>query len=622
MINKIINANPSPYPQTNTSEINAVTTLCHILDKGRIKPALNALDKIPNVDGHIEIVNENQQPLGKIEVQVKFLPSKKNDKPKHQCEIQFLAYCEDSILPVFLIVVEPTGEKAYWIHISKNYLKTITNKIKGKTVNIDLPIENIITKFDNSYIQTWINILNDYKTRIINFDVISDQLDDMKIAHKKLKKLTNPALGIDRDYFKEIHYFLDYYNNLLENDFFIIKEIFYEKCWKIGIAYSIYADLVLSYSLFPISHTTNDIQIKEINRDKEEKLKNIINYVSHNSTNPIKHQPIEYAYKYIIQDLRKIVDNRLLLPLNKYVANEYIIAFIDTYSEITGLESNLDIYKIEDVKFALNTFIPLICEEYLKDDNDPLHGIFNIDHLIFNVSPEEILKLVAIVNTRLLKFKNLSANNIDISATEISLQYLYELIYNLENSDEIIVSRIYPLKKYPQSDFYFNWQVYNEMDIKNIMDIIFKNLPKLYDHFVSEYFPQIKEQISFFSYFDRLIVNVEIKENTKDFKDQPGIELIYLKNLNSYDNNQTIDVHVGIDNIPLSLRDTYLLEDRIVTINDDKYKIIAASSSSLKNIFYEAPMQQYIYHTLQNRLEHYLEPFHNGSSTLFKFTSY
>lgn len=620
MKNKIIKSDPAPYPETNTSELNAVIALCHILDKSRIKPSLSTLDKIPNVDGHIEIVNQNQQPIGKIEVQVKFLPLKKRDKPKHQCEIQFLSYCEHSILPVFLIVVDPTGEKAYWIHISINYLKNIKNKIKGQTVNIDLPAENVITKFDSSYIPLWINILSDYKTRLIDFDRINAELENMKVANKKLKKLTNPALGIERPYFKEIHFFLDYYNNLLENDFIVIKEIFYEKCWKIGMAYSIYSDLVLSYSLFPISYTTNDIQIKEINRNEEEELKNVINYVNHNTANPIKNTPIEYAYHYIIKDLKKIVDNRLLLPINKYVANEYIIAFIDSYSELTGLEKNLDYYSLEDVMFALDIFIPLIGEEYLRDNKNSFDRIFNIDHFIWNVSPAELSKLIKKVNKKFKENNNLSSN-ISISSTDFNLQYLRELILYLEKFNELSIRRIYPLKKYPDSDSYFKWQVYSETEIKNVMDVLFENLPKLYNDFVSEYFPQIKKQISFFSYFDRLVINVVVKENATDFKDQPGIEFIYLENLSNY-SDQKIDLHVGIDNIPLTLRDTYLLTDRIVTIADQKYKIIGSSSSSLKNIFNEIPMNDYLYCTLQNRLEQYLKPFHTGSSTLFKFISY
>lgn len=620
MKNKIIKSDPAPYPETNTSELNAVITLCHILDKSRIKPSLSTLDKIPNVDGHIEIVDETQQPIGKIEVQVKFLPLLKKDQPKHQCEIQFLSYCEHSILPVFLIVVDPAGEKAYWIHISLSYLKKIRSKIKGKTINVDLPAENIITKFDSSYIPLWINILSDYKTRLIDFDRVSVELENMKIANKKLKKLANPALGIEKPYFKEIHFFLDYYNNLLENDFIVIKEIFYEQCWKIGMAYSIYSDLVLSYSLFPISYTTNDIQIKEINRNEEEELKNVINYVNHSTANPIKNKPIEYAYHYIIKDLKKIVDNRLLLPINKYVANEYIIAFIDSYSELTGLEKNLDYYSLEDVMFALDTFIPLVGEEYLHDNKNSFDRIFNIDHFVWNVTSVEVSKLIKKVNKKFKGNTNVSSN-ISISSTDFNLQYLRELILYLEKFNELIVRRIYPLKKYPESDFYFKWQVYSEMELKNVMDVVFENLPKLYNDFVSEYFPQIKKQISFFSYFDRLVINVVVKENATDFKNQPGIEFIYLENLSHY-SDQKIDLHVGIDNISLTLRDIYLLTDRIVTIADQKYKIIGSSSSFLKNIFNEIPMNDYLYRTLQNRLEHYLNPFHGGSSTLFKFVSY
>lgn len=54
---KIINSDPAPYPTTNTSELNAVLTFLTILDRDRVKPDAKFLDKVPNTDGTIELVN-------------------------------------------------------------------------------------------------------------------------------------------------------------------------------------------------------------------------------------------------------------------------------------------------------------------------------------------------------------------------------------------------------------------------------------------------------------------------------------------------------------------------------------------------------------------------------------
>lgn len=615
MHKKIINADSAPYPKTSTTEMSAVAALVHILDKSRIKPALNVLDKVPNVDGYIEVVNINQKPLGKLEVQVKFLHESKASKPRHQCELQFLAYCEDNILPVLLIVVDPVAEQAYWIHISRKFLYSIQNKIKANTINIDIPKTNVITKSQVSYIPLWIDIINDYKTRLINFDIVADQLDNMKSEHEKLKKLTNPALGIKREYFKEIHFFLDCYNYLLEKDFIIIKEIFYPDCWKIGIAYSHYSDDTLSYSFYPVNYTTNDIQIKEINPRASDRLKNAINYISHNTTNPIRYAPEKYAYKYIIENLKKIIDSRMLLPINKYVASEYIIAFLDKYYEFTGLKRS-DAYKIEDIKYALNIYIPLICKEYLQNADELKDKTFDIDYFRWHVFPQEIKKLTKKVQKRINENKNLEST-VRISSTEFNLQYVWELLNHLKNINEITIQRLYPMKVFPKNKAGYFWEVYDEPKVEKALITIFESLPKLYNDFTAEYFPDIKRQISFYSYFDWLIVNIEM--DNEDKHNPPGLEFIYLRNQTD-NKKQQIDVFTSSGNSPIRLREIFFLHEQILEFNGEKYKVIASSSGYNRNIYHDTPMQDYIYDTLKNRLEHYLEPLHDGNSTIFKFT--
>jgi hypothetical protein len=609
---RIIDDTPAAYPITNTPEIKAVAALYHILDTARIKPFVNSMDKVPNVDGHFEIVDESQQPMGKIEVQVKYLSQKNRSRPRYQCEKKFLAYCEDSILPVLLIVVDPEQELAYWFHISLRYLKTVADRIKGRTVNIDLPLENKISKSDNSYLLPWTDILGDYRTRLIDFESVNTQLIEMKAAHKKLLSITNPVLGIERDYFKELHFFLDYYNSLLDNDFLIIKEIFYENCWKIGIAYSVYTESSLSYSLYPISYSANDIQIKEISGSKKGRLKNVINYVNHNTNNPIKYTPEKYAYKYIIKDLKNILDKRMLLPINKYAANEYITAFLDSFSQITGLKENSSSYKLQEIKFALNNFIPSLCQEYLKAMDSSPEGFFCID-LFLHFDSEEIEVLKQRAAKRLGAEEN-QDSAVDIFSNKFNLVYLHELIRYLENFNESSVNRIYPLKKYPKSRAYFSWEVYNQKALLSVMNVILKNLPKLYDDFISEYFPGIKDRISFFSYFDRLIVNVSVKEKSIDLKDSPEVELIYLQNI-SMIKEQRIDIYAaGIDKSPLTVRDCFLNKDTIVVIDDAAYKICGGLSSKLKGVYNELPMQDYIYWTLNDRMKHYLDSFPSGGS--------
>ena len=190
---KIIDSNPASYPRTSTPEYDSVVTLIHILNKNRVKFDLNILDKIPNTDGIFELVTESQIPIGKIDIQVKILEKKNHSKPKYQCNKEFLSYCEESILPVLLVVVNVKSEVAYWVHISRNLLEGLSKKLKGKSINVDIPKENLIAKNDTEYLDNWKIILKDYQTRIINYSQIEKELEKIRTQHDALKKISNPA---------------------------------------------------------------------------------------------------------------------------------------------------------------------------------------------------------------------------------------------------------------------------------------------------------------------------------------------------------------------------------------------------------------------------------------------
>ena len=149
----------APYPATSASEIKSVTTLMHILDRTQIIPETKFLDKIPNTDGIIDVTDKNRVSIGKFEVQIKTLDKKNLEKPKHQCEKTFLAFAEDSILPVLLIVVDAKNEKAYWEYFGHSLLLELSLQIKGASISVPLEKGKVIEKNNNGYIDAWIQII-------------------------------------------------------------------------------------------------------------------------------------------------------------------------------------------------------------------------------------------------------------------------------------------------------------------------------------------------------------------------------------------------------------------------------------------------------------------------------
>lgn len=73
---------PAGYPSTDAAEIEALNVLRMALDPVRVKADLKERDKHPNIDGYVELVDEDIKPVGKLEVQVRKIPE---GVTKYQC---------------------------------------------------------------------------------------------------------------------------------------------------------------------------------------------------------------------------------------------------------------------------------------------------------------------------------------------------------------------------------------------------------------------------------------------------------------------------------------------------------------------------------------------------------
>jgi hypothetical protein len=102
--------NPAPYSNTDTDETEAINVLVSLLDTHLIKHNIQSRDKFPNYDGTLEIVNEKQIPIGKIDIQVRKIPKSQN---KYSCSSKLVGYSVKSTLPFILICVDIDNQKAF-----------------------------------------------------------------------------------------------------------------------------------------------------------------------------------------------------------------------------------------------------------------------------------------------------------------------------------------------------------------------------------------------------------------------------------------------------------------------------------------------------------------------------
>lgn len=550
---------PASYPHTSISETSSIDTLSYILNK-RVISHLASHDKVPNIDGYLEIVNEKLSPIGKLEVQVKTLEPKNSKSPKYQCSNKFLGYCADSTLPVLLIVVDSDNAKAYWIHMSRPFVLSLFNKMKGKSINVNIPKKNIVSRNSSVYLTKWHEITQDYQSRVVNYGSLKEAKQKISAEYNALKKLTNPALGNKSDDIKEIQFFIDTYNSLLDKEFSLIKSIYFRNCWKFGFAYEKYEENHVTYSLYPIEFGVNDVQIKMVDNENLS-FEDFNTHSRYFKDNPIKNEPVKTAYETIHSYLKPIIDNRSLMKINNEVATEYLFSIIDIFGKNVGLDAGIENITLGEINSKFGSYYP----EY--------------------------------------------------SDSRFSRSYIEFLINYLNNKNITSIKRFYPRKKYPSKGSWWLHETLTKHEFKETFVSIFKYLPTLYDSFIDDFFPDLKNELCFFNDFNLLIINIKYPESEGKLA---SAEFIYLKSISNVPDNR-LEIYLVNDETPPITFHSDLRNDNYVDSNGNQYSFISASSGVCYRIFNETPLFEYLYLILRQRLENYFGKF---LDTLSLFNNY
>jgi len=512
---KIIDSDPAKYSETNIPESDAIRVLNFIINLNNVKTEIKTNDKIPNIDGYLEITEDDQTPIGKIEVQIKKLSNNDIDNPKYQCNKKFLSYCENNILPVLIIVADTTNIVAYWRHIDKDFLKCL--KIKGESVNVNIEIENIIKKGNSNYLEKWKKIIRKYKIRINSYDNLFEIMKNLQNANNILSSNSDPIIGLEKPEYRKIHIFLDRLNFLLKTDFSIINKIFYNSCWKLGLAYTNYSRTEVSYVLYPINFEKNDLQIKEISKNVREKLseeKHIFKrYIDYYSENPIEAIPEEHAYK-IMQDYLKIIfDKKLLSIKHVSLCREMFFSFIDKFHECLGLEIKNQ-YTLLEIKDSFNNYFPIWLDEVVKTKKIILVDInyINLDFMVPKINKKDADELDRRVKERINK-NQLVNDGFAIRSEKYPINLIIESLnfLSLENISDL--ERFYVPPNYDIITKIGVGAAYSSEDIMKNIKIFYQELPKAYDHVLESVFPSFKSKLNFFNGFNKLIIVVEIEDD-------------------------------------------------------------------------------------------------------------
>ncbi|SFS00179.1 protein of unknown function [Halomicrobium zhouii] len=345
---------PAPYPESDKHEHDAVDVL-NIILADSVKSSIDSRDKAPNHDGILEMVDEDNSPIGRLIIQVKKLPDDHIETPKKQMETRHLSYCYACGEPFLIIAVDVQNERAYWKNITVEWFENedLHNQ-DYKTIHF--PVENVISDSTEDYVEDWRDIADRTRKR-----------NDILEKYQKLKRRSNPTIGKQRPEFRDIHTFLDKYHSLLDSDFEIVKEQLYPRIWKFGFGNIIYEEDELSYTLYPIEDDENDAQIRDIDSDWDEIHKLGANRMSGNPTdNPLRRDPKGFAYNALDHRVPDLFDEyNFDYSSCPFLAIEYIYPFISRFSALLGLEEK-ERYSVDEIREGYYRYLQFWLSEESK----------------------------------------------------------------------------------------------------------------------------------------------------------------------------------------------------------------------------------------------------------------
>lgn len=558
----------------------------------RAMPDLKANDKWPNIDGYIEVIDEKGFPNGTLKVQVKKLSIKNAKKKQHSFKNdKFLSYCRESMdwIPILFIGVDLQESKAFWLHIDHDFLSKNGNK---KTIKLK---ENQVIESGNSnFIKDWENIIALYCSK-------ADEFEKYKKAFSILSDIITPALGKADNQFIKIHYFLDEINSYLDYKYSIVKQIFYPKTWKLGLAYYQYEKSKLVYTLYPIPQNRNDVQIKEVDKNLHDKIQEEgLGFTGHFFENPVETQPKEYAKEIINSKVKKIIEAKLLNHSgSEFLAKEFIFAFIDKFYIQMGLEQRNE-YLISEIEEAFHRYLPF----WLKISYDLL---FSEDRNNFKARvssgsiryydpdrigeiKEEELKEIKQKIEEILK-KNTPVPQIRMRNEQFSFRIFMEFFNFLKQSKKEIV-RPYKAKNFSRLKNGNNsdYNTFSKNDLKSNLKIFFDNLIDTYEVILKNNFPMLKNELSLFGEADTILISW----NEKDIyypQDFPTYDMCYLQSREKREHGRIFLLEGK------NIRKTPV---KNIIFREKEYQFISRKSAILDFIYEDTPMLNFIYKEIED----------------------
>lgn len=593
---------PAPYPPTAPREIEAITIFESLIVSDQVIPDLRRLDKVPNIDGNIDIIDLEHRPIGRLEAQVKKLPDDYGTEPKLQVPISLYGYASRTTNnPVLLVGVDVHKKQAYWFHVPADTDK----KFQQETITIKFSLMQVIDGKDRRYVNEWLGIVQDYQRRLREFN-------SLEAAFSKLSSRKSEVLNISGSDVCEIHEFLDEINSLLDGPFRIVKRRFYPSAWKVGLAYNNYEATSVGYTLYPIPADENNVQIRQIDQPLIEEFMSLHGFEWYFLENPIKSHPREHAAALVKQRLNRILDRRLLdHGGSETLAREYIFAFIDRFADQMGLDERQS-YSLAEIENGFYRHFPFWIDEAVRflvrvqrnritKPSDCYYGRSYLDAVMLSgqIMSNEMDELRQRVTDRMKGKEPIPIMH--VGSEDFPFGLFAEFLSSLVSSHVTEIQRVYLPEDHSRAQRGgWPWQFYSPEDLEKNLESLLDNLPEAYSAIVKQNFPKLKDHLAPFHDATRVIAVLD-NENGEG----AGLDFYYLKCKD--ESGVQIDFHRKgqctelVERLP-TLGESVELDGRI-------YEVTKKSSTVLFGIWVDFPMLSFVYRELGEALARYFSEF-------------
>lgn len=418
---------------------------------GRAKTDIEREDKKANIDGFIELINDERRIIGKITVQVKTVRPCDEGKNKFPCPTSLFAYAENTTDVVYLLAVDHSTNTILFKHISKSLLSKHRDKEKQETITLNFNQDEKLRQ-DNvdAVLKQWLDTCNSMKFLLFQSDHLLKENEELK---NKLLSMKDSKTTLKPSEIQLLQNFSDEYNRALDITFAYIKKVLFPNVWKRGIAIYEFTDNSLEYSLFNIKNGELLATIVQMPPKSIFELDPGHDFASFNkSNNPIKQDYVSVVNSIIEKHVADFIKHKRVIPFDETFLVEYIFDFVD-------------------------------------DNHRKLH--------ISTTNEIQVGNLLAYFERSYPNISHQSIRLITSGRTSIYLNTIYEALRYLNSHGFTLLTRPYPTKgKFGNTGWITDW--YSEETAYLKVERVISATFRAYQNFIQSEFPLLASELDLF----------------------------------------------------------------------------------------------------------------------------